>query len=50
MCLSQGPQRSDAGEARTRGPILCVCLCVLMPLPRGAVGWSAISISVAFPC
>ena len=20
MCLAQGPQRSDAGEARTRGP------------------------------
>ena len=20
MCLDQGPQRSDAGEARTRGP------------------------------
>ena len=20
MCLTQGPQRSDAGEARTRGP------------------------------
>ena len=22
MCLAQGPQRSDAGEARTRGPRL----------------------------
>ena len=21
MCLAQGPQRSDAGEARTRGPL-----------------------------
>ena len=21
MCLAQGPQRSDAGEARTRGPM-----------------------------
>ena len=21
MCLAKGPQRSDAGEARTRGPI-----------------------------
>ena len=20
MCIAQGPQRSDAGEARTRGP------------------------------
>ena len=32
MCLAQGPQRSDAGEARTRGPsvssqalILIIC-------------------------
>ena len=22
MCLAQGPQRSEAGEARTRGPSL----------------------------
>ena len=22
MCLAQGPQRSDAGEARTRGPFI----------------------------
>ena len=22
MCLAQGPQRSDAGEARTRGPLV----------------------------
>ena len=24
MCLAQGPQRSDAGEARTRGPSVLV--------------------------
>ena len=23
MCLAQGPQRSDAGEAGTRGPVTC---------------------------
>ena len=22
MCLAQGPQRSDAGEAQTRGPLV----------------------------
>ena len=22
MCLAEGPQRSDAGEARTRGPLV----------------------------
>ena len=22
MCLAQGPQRSDTGEARTRGPLV----------------------------
>ena len=22
MCLAQGPQRSDAGEARARGPLV----------------------------
>ena len=25
MCLAQGPQRSDAGEARTRGPSVVIC-------------------------
>ena len=24
MCLAQGPQRSDAGEARTRGPSVSI--------------------------
>ena len=24
MCLAQGPQRSDAGEARTRGPTVSI--------------------------
>ena len=26
MCLAQGPQRSDAGEAQTRGPsVIFIC-------------------------
>ena len=32
MCLAQGPQRSDAGEARTRGP--SVILFVIVPFPH----------------
>ena len=30
MCLAQGPQRSDAGEARTHGPsVLSTCVIVI---------------------
>ena len=28
MCLAQGPQRSDVGEARTRGPSVMFMFCV----------------------
>ena len=34
MCLAQGPQRSDAGEARTRSPlVLSQALYHCTPLP-----------------
>ena len=32
MCLAQGPQRSDAGEARTHGPRSRVKHCTTEPL------------------
>ena len=44
MCLAKGPQRSDAGEARTRGPsvssqALYHCATALPPLICTAMMW-----------
>ena len=39
MCLAQGPQHSDAGEAQTRSPWASS---QATALTKGALGWSAV--------
>ena len=60
MCLSQGPQRSEAGEAQTRGPsVLSLCLFVwfdsLRPINNLSVikgrvfqGWTSTKLGLMF--
>ena len=39
MCLAQGPQRSDAGEARTHGPLVLSQAALPEPLHSHGYWW-----------
>ena len=39
MCLAQGPQRSGAGEARTRGPSISIKHSTIEPLRSRIYMW-----------
>ena len=50
MCIAQGPQRSDAGEARTRGPLSRVKHSTTEPLKVKTLKFILSSFSMFFFC